>query len=149
MNGHTFFTRLIEGEYLEYDRFIPKESKIFVTINTEQYIKSLERASLVSEDKSMGQARSYVKCSFMDNKLKITSASANGRAYDEVEIEKEGDDLEIGFNCKFLLDALRACGTEEVKLALNTALSCMVIRPAEEQPDGDYLYLVLPIRMKD
>lgn len=149
MNGYTFFTRLIEGEYLEYERFIPKESKIFVTLNTEQYIKSLERASLVSEDKSMGQARSYVKCSFMGDKLKITSASANGRAYDEVDIAKDGEDLEIGFNCKFLLDALRACGTEEVMLALNTALSCMVIRPAEAQPDGDYLYLVLPIRMKD
>lgn len=148
-DGYTFFTRLIEGEYLEYERFIPKESKIFVTLETEQYIKSLERASLVSEDKSMGQARSYVKCSFTDEELKITSASANGRAYDELKIEKTGDDLEIGFNCKFLLDALRACGTERVRLALNTPLSCMVIRPAEEQPDGDYLYLVLPIRMKD
>ena len=88
----------------------------------------------------MGQARSYVKCSFNGDKLKITSASANGRAYDEVAIEKNGDDLEIGFNCKFLLDALRACGTEEVMLALNTALSCMVIRPAEEQePTTDVL----------
>lgn len=147
-DGYTFFTRLIEGDYLEYERFIPKESKIFVKIDTEQYIKSLERASLVSEDKSMGQAGSYVKCSFSDGRLEITSASANGRAYDEVSIEKTGDDIEIGFNCKFLLDALRACGTENVKLALNTPLSCMVIRPAEEQPDGDYLYLVLPIRMK-
>ena len=147
--NYTFFTRLIEGEYLEYDRFIPKESKIFVTLSTEQYIRSLERASLVSEDKSMGQAKNYVKCSFTDGKLKITSTSANGRSYDEIPIEKTGDDLDIGFNCKFLLDALRACGTENVMLALNTALSCMVIRPVEKEPDSDYLYLVLPIRMKD
>ena len=148
-DGYTFFTRLIEGDYLEYERFIPKESKIFVTVNTEQYIRSLERASLVSEDKSVGTARSYVKCSFTDSELKITSNSANGRVYDEVKIEKVGDDLDIGFSCKLLLDALRACGTEEVKLAMNTPLSCMVIRPAEEVPGDDYLYLVLPIRMKD
>jgi len=148
-DGYTFFTRLIEGEYVEYERFIPKESKIFVKIGTEQYIKSLERAALVSEDKAMGQARSYVKCSFSDEDLKITSASANGRSYDEIKIQKQGDDLDIGFNCKFLLDALRACGTEEVTLALNTPLSCMVIRPTEAQPDSNFLYLVLPLRMKD
>lgn len=147
--GYTFFTRLIEGEYIEYTRFIPKESKIFVKLNTEQFIKSLERASLVSEDKSVGQARSYVRCSFCENALKLTSTSANGRVYDEVMIEKNGDDLEIGFSCKMLLDALRACGTEEITLAMNTPLSCMVIRPAEQNPDNDYLYLVLPIRMKD
>ncbi|MBR2459962.1 MAG: DNA polymerase III subunit beta [Clostridia bacterium] len=146
---YTFFTRLIEGEYLEYERFIPKESKIFVKIDTEQYIRSLERASLVSEDKSMGQARSYVKCSFCDDALKITSTSANGRSYDEIAVQKEGADIEIGFNCRFLLDALRACGTEEVMCALNTPLSCMVITPSEKQDDGDYLYLVLPIRMKE
>ena len=86
---------------------------------------------------------------FTESELKITSNSANGRVYDEVKIEKEGDDLDIGFSCKLLLDALRACGTEEVKLAMNTPLSCMVIRPAEEVPGDDYLYLVLPIRMKD
>ena len=97
----------------------------------------------------VGQARSYVRCTFTDTELKLSSTSANGRAYDEVKIEKTGDDLAIGFSCKLLLDALRACGTEEVILAMNTPLSCMVIRPAEEQPDSDYLYLVLPIRMKD
>ncbi|MBQ9117223.1 MAG: DNA polymerase III subunit beta [Clostridia bacterium] len=147
--GYTFFTRLIEGDYLEYERFIPKESKIFVEVETEPYIRSLERAALVSEDKSMGQAGSLVKCSFTDGELKITSSSASGRAYDEVRIEKTGDDIDIGFNCKYLLEALRACGTEEVRLALNTPLSCMVIRPKEEQPEENYLYLVLPIRMKD
>lgn len=148
-DNYTFFTRLIEGEYLEYERFIPKESKIFVRLKTEEYIRSLERASLVSDDKSMGQAKSYVKCSFTENTLKITSASVNGRAYDELDIVKDGMDIDIGFNCRYLLDALKACGTEEVMCALNTPLSCMVIKPAEAQPDGDYLYLVLPIRMKD
>lgn len=147
--GYTFFTRLIEGDYLEYERFIPKESKIFVEVETEPYIRSLERAALVTEEKSMGQAGSLVKCSFNDEELKITSSSASGRAYDEVRIVKTGDNIDIGFNCKYLLEALRACGTEAVRLALNTPLSCMVIRPMEEQSDDKFLYLVLPIRMKD
>ncbi len=147
--SYVFFSRLIEGQYLEYERFIPKENRICAIIKTEEFIRSLERASLVSDDKSLGQAKSYVKCSFSDEILSITSASANGKAYDELTINKTGNDLEIGFNCRFLLDALRACGTEEVKCQLNTPLSCMVITPTEKSDDSDYLYLVLPIKMKE
>lgn len=146
---YVFFSRLIEGQYLEYERFIPKESKINVTIKTEEFIKSLERAALVSDDKSLGQAKSYVKCNFSDGLLSITSASANGKAYDEILIEKTGDDLAIGFNCRFLLDALRSCGTESIRCQLNTPLSCMVITPEEKTQESDFLYLVLPIKMKE
>lgn len=144
-----FFTRLIDGQYLEYERFIPKENRICAVINTESFIRSLERASLVSEDRALGQAKSYVKCGFSDEALTVTSASANGKVYDEIMINKTGGDLEIGFNCRFLLDALRACGTEEVKCQLNTPLSCMVITPTEKSEESDYLYLVLPIKMKE
>lgn len=146
---YVFFSRLIEGQYLEYERFIPKESKINVTIKTEEFIKSLERAALVSDDKSLGQSKSYVKCNFSDGLLSITSASANGKAYDEILIEKTGDDLAIGFNCRFLLDALRSCGTESIRCQLNTPLSCMVITPEEKTQESDFLYLVLPIKMKE
>lgn len=148
-DNYVFFTRLIEGQYLEYERFIPKESRIIASIETESIIRSLERASLVSDDKSLGSGKSYVKCSFTDDMVKITSASAKGRAYDELEIEKKGEDIDIGFNCRYLIDAFRACGTEKVKCKLNTPLSCMVIIPEEENEDESFLYLVLPIRMKD
>ena len=149
IDGVVFFSRLIEGEYLEYERFIPKSSMIVSEVNTESFIRSLERASLVSDDKTLGQAKSYVKCNFANGVLGISSTSANGRVYDELIVNTEGGDIAIGFNCRFLLDALRACGTEDVRCEMNTPLSCMVIRPTEESAEDNYIYIVLPVKMKE
>ena len=148
-DGLLFFSRLIDGEYLDYNKFIPTQSRIKAEIETETFIRSLERAFLVSEDKTLSQTKNYVKCTFGDDMLKISSVSVNGRVYDEIYVEGVDGDLEIGFNCRYLLEALRACGSEKVMCEMNTPLSCMVIRPAAKNEGEDYLYLVLPIRMKD
>ena len=149
-DGLLFFSRLIDGDYLDYGKFIPSSSKISCVIETETFIESLERAFLVSEDKTVGQTKSYVRCKFCEDSLKLSSVSANGRVSDEIYIEnKSGQTLEIGFNCRFLLEALKACGSEKVRCEMNTPLSCMVIKPASDSESEDFLYLVLPIRMKD
>ena len=148
-DGLLFFSRLIDGEYLDYNRFIPAQSRIHAELDTETFIRSLERAFLVSEDRTLGQTKSYVKCNFSEGILKISSVSANGRVYDEINVDGVESELEIGFNCRYLLEALRACGSEKVMCEMNTPLSCMVIKPAAKQEEENYLYLVLPIRMKD
>lgn len=148
-DGLLFFSRLIDGEYLDYNRFIPAQSRIHAELDTETFIRSLERAFLVSEDRTLGQTKSYVKCNFSEGILKISSVSANGRVYDEINVDGVESELEIGFNCRYLLEALRACGSEKVVCEMNTPLSCMVIKPAVKQEEENYLYLVLPIRMKD
>jgi len=147
--GILFFSRLIDGEYLDYNKFIPTSCKIVAELNTESLIRSLERAFLVSEDRTLGQTKSYVKCCFTPESLLISSVSANGRVSDMLTVEGVNGSIEIGFNCRYLLDALRACGTEKVRCEMNTPLSCMVIKPCGEDEDEDFLYLVLPIRMKD
>ncbi len=147
--GILFFSRIIDGEYLDYKKFIPNTAKISAEINTEKLIRSLERAYLVSEDRTLGQTKSYVKLSFKPETLDVTSVSANGRVYDQLPVEKVEDNIDIGFNCRYLLEALRACGTEKVKCEMNTPLSCMVIKPTSEEINESYLYLVLPIRMKE
>lgn len=149
IDGLLFFSRLIDGEYLDYNKFIPTSSRINAVIRTEEFIRSLERAFLVSEDRTLGQTKSYVKCSFASGVLKISSVSVNGRVYDELAANGVESDIEIGFNCRYLLDALRACGTENVRCEMNTPLSCMVIKPNVPQKESSFLYLVLPIRMKD
>ena len=149
IEGLLFFSRIIDGEYLDYSKFIPISSKIHAAVDTEKFIRSLERAFLVSEDRTLGQTKSYVKCTFNENILKISSVSANGRVYDEIQISGVESDIEIGFNCRYLLEALRACGTEKVLCEMNTPLSCMVIKPSDGYTDDKFLYLVLPIRMKD
>lgn len=164
-----FFSRLIDGDYINYDRVIPKNNNIKVVIGRDELIDSLERASLVTEDKSMGQVRSYVRCNFEENLLKVSSASSVSSVYDEIECEKTGDDLIIGFNCRYLLDALRAIGDDKILLSLSTPLLSMVIEkaPEEEAPEeadaeeaekdekeekedeGSYLYMVCPVKMKE
>ena len=148
-DGILFFSRLIDGEYLDYNKFIPTQSKIHAVIETETFIRSLERAFLVSEDKTLGQTKNYVKCNFTEGMLKISSVSVNGRVYDEIYVDGVENDIEIGFNCRYLLDALRSCGSEKVICEMISPLSCMVIKPAVKEENEDYIYLVLPIRMKD
>ena len=144
-----FFSRLIDEEYIDYERFIPKNNKIFVKIHTGEFLKSLERASLVTEDRSMGQTKSALRCSFEDNILSLSSVSVSGSFNDEIITEKEGANIEIGFNCRFLLESMRACETEYVRLSLSTPLMSMIIEPAEKNPEDDFIYLVLPVKMKD
>lgn len=145
-----FFSRLIEGEYIDYNRIIPASQSISVEVNRAYLASSLERASLMIEEKS-GGGRGHVTCNFTDNKLVITSGSISGSHYDEIPIAKTGEDIRIGFNCKFLLEAIRAADAETVKIALSTPLMGVAITDADERPEdeGEFLFFVMPVRMKD
>lgn len=144
-----FLSRLIEGEYVEYERFIPKANKTYVKLNRDRLIQSLERASLVTEDRIMGQVKSPVKLTFGDDLLKITTSSIAGRVYDEVAIEMEGDDLIIGFNCRYLLDALRSTDVDDIKISMSSPLMSMIIESVEPVENEYFLFLVTPVKMKD
>ncbi|MBO5778897.1 MAG: DNA polymerase III subunit beta [Clostridia bacterium] len=153
MEGKLFFSRLIDSEYIDYQRVIPKTKPINVKVDRMGLISSLERASLVTEDKALGQAKSYVRCAFEDSKLKISSVSVTGSVYDELGIEKEGDNIVIGFNCRYLLDALKAADGQIVNITLNSPLMSIVINPVaaedSEPSDEDFLYMVCPVKMKE
>ena len=99
MEDKVFFSRLIDSDYIEYERVIPRNKNSVIIANRLDLISSLERAALVTEDRSLGQAKSYVKFSFEDKLLRIESVSINGSVYDEMPIEKTGEDIVIGFNC--------------------------------------------------
>ena len=149
MNDRIFFSRLIEGEYIDYNRVIPKESKITAVLDRMAFISSLERASLVTEDKSLGQVKTSVKFNFEGDVLKVSSESLSGSVYDEVVIEKEGDDLLIGFNCRFFLEALKSADSEKIKISMVGPLMGVVITSADEknEDNSEYLYIVSPVRL--
>ncbi|MGM9648111.1 MAG: DNA polymerase III subunit beta [Eubacteriales bacterium] len=152
MDGKLFFSRLIDGSYIAYQRIIPGESPINVIVDRMGMISSLERASLVTEDKALGQAKSHVRCAFEDDKLKISSVSVTGSVYDEIGIQKTGDNIVIGFNCRYLLDALKAADGEKVRITLDGPLKSIVIYPVpnEDSPkDEEFLYMVSPVKMKE
>lgn len=144
-----FFSRLIDEEYIDYERYMPKNNKIFVKINTESLLKSIERASLVTEDVIMGQSKTPLRCTFEENILRLSSVSVSGSFLEEIIIEKKGPDIEIGFNCRYLLDLLKDCESENLTLSLSTPLMSMIVEPAEKNPEDDFTYLILPVKMKD
>ena len=117
-------------------------------VNTQELRGALERSSLIIEDRLAGSIRSYVKFT-IDEALSISTQSSNGNVYDEIDIKKlSGDSIVIGFNCKFLLDALKACDDGEMKLSFNNPLMGVLIEPQNTE-DGKYKYFVMPIRMNN
>ena len=137
MENLCFFSRLIDAEYVNYEKFIPKTPATYATLPCAALRESLERASLVTEEKNPGQTKSSVKFTFDDQSLLVSAVSVNGAVNDEIPVEKTGPDLKIGFNCRYLLDALRACDTEYIKLALVSPLVSMVITADENKLTED------------
>jgi DNA polymerase-3 subunit beta len=145
----TFFSRLIEGEYIDYDRIIVKTHKINVKVNKREILSALERAALVTEEKIAGSVRSHVKLEMSSDVLKISAVSTAGSTYDELFIEHEGDDIVIAFNNKYLMDSLKACDSENVLLSLSSPLMSMNIQPADEDEANEEIFMLLPVRTKD
>jgi DNA polymerase-3 subunit beta len=144
-----FFSRLIEGQYIDYDRIILKTHRIFATVDRERMISALERAALVTEEKIAGSVRSHVKLEFEDSILKVSAVSTLGSTYDEIETEQEGDRILIAFNNRFLIDSLRASDAEKVKISMTSALTSINIEPAEADEESTDLFMLLPVRMKE
>jgi len=143
-----FFSRLIDTEYIDYLRFIPTSFKTEITVEAQRFLDALERASLITEEKIQGQVRSAVKCRFEDNMAEIGAVSSTGRVRDEFRVEMEGDPIEIAFNCRFLLDAVRASDSEKLRLSLISPIQSMIIEDSETSADEKYLFLVLPVKMR-
>lgn len=145
----TFFSRLVEGDYIDYDRIIVKTHKIGVKINRQELISALERAALVTEERIAGSVRSHVKLDIAGDMLKISAISSAGSTYDEINIEHTGDDLFIAFNNRFLIDSVRACYSDEVMLSLSSPLTSMNIEPVSSDEGKEEIFMLLPVRMKD
>ena len=145
----SFFSRLIEGQYIDFDRIILKNHQIAAVVNRETMIAALERAALVTEEKVAGNLRSHVKLQFEDALLKISAVSTLGSTYDELDIDHAGNDLVIAFNNRFLIDSLRASDAEKVKISMTSSLTSINIEPAEKEEDCEELFMLLPVRMKE
>ena len=128
--GYTIMSRLIEGEFLNYRNVIPAGSRTRVTIDTKDFISTIERASLI----------------ITEGKVVVRCQTNLGRVVDEFSAACEGDEVEIGFNNRYLLDALRNARTEQVRMEISGPLSPVKVLPVE---GNDFLYLVLPVRFKN
>lgn len=143
---YVIISRLLEGEFLSYKSAIPTTAKTEVKINTRNIISAIERTSLIITER----VKSYVRCIFDNGSVRISSTTALGTANDRMLAELRGERVEIGFNNKYLLDALKVCDTDEVYFRLNGATSPLIIVPDNDNTliyEKSFLFMVLPVRM--
>ncbi len=149
MDGITFFTRMIDSDYIDYKRILPKEQDIFVGISRARFLEGLERANLVAEEKIQGSGKSYVRLAIHGDNFSLSSNSVNGNVYDTMECDHEGSDIEIGFNCRFLINSVRASEGDALRMTLKSPTQSITIEPAEQKDDMSCFYMILPVRMTE
>ena len=142
-----FFTRTIDSEYIDYNRIIPKENDIFLTVNREKLLSGLERANIIAEEKIQGSGRSYVKLKTEDNNVYISSTSVNGKVCDDMDCVHEGGDIEIGFNCRYLINSVKAAEGEEIIMSFKSPTQAVTVEAKEPDESYSYFYMVLPVKM--
>ena len=139
----TLICRLLEGDFLDWRRVVPINCPVKLVAHVSDLAASIERVGLIVSEKY----KSPVRCVFSDQVLQLRTNTTIGAAEDRCAIAGDGKELEIGFNVRYLADALRVIPSEEVVLELTNSLSPIVLTPAEEK--YDYSYMVLPVRIKN
>ncbi len=135
-------SRLIEGEYLNYKNIIPKEHETKIRLETKEFLSSLERASLITSE----EKKYPVKFSISDEKMIISSSTEIGAVREELRIEMSGSHLEIGFNPRYFIEALRVIEDEKVEIYFTSNVGPSTIRPVEGE---NFAYMILPVRIKN
>lgn len=134
--------RRLEGEFLDYKNAIPRKNPIHVTVDAKAMMESLDRVSVVINEK----LKSPVRCVFGENKVTFTAKTASGEAKDVCKVDGDGRNLEIGFNNRYLTEALRYAPADTLRLELNSGISPAILVPVDD--DESFLYMVLPVRLK-
>lgn len=136
---YKIISRLLEGNFIDYKAAIPMTASTKITVDTRSLIECVERTSLIITDRS-----SPVRCSIENGVMKFSCVTTIGTANDKMAADIEGKDIEIGFNNKFVLDALKACDVDEVRIELNSSNQPIIIVPTN---NDKFLYLILPVRI--
>ena len=139
-SGYSIISRLLEGDFLDFRSAIPAGAKTRLVVNTREFMECINRASIIINER----AQSPIKCDVSDGVVHLSCESTLGRVQDSFPAAVEGDAVRIGFNNRFMYDALRASGCDQVVIEINEPTSPMKVLPME----GDsFLFLVLPIRL--
>ena len=146
MENCKIVTRLLDGEFLNYSSVIPENWETRIRVDRKNIQDCFERISLISASAIEKEKKYPVKVCVDIGKVIISCTNQTGDAKEEIYCATEGQNLEAGFNPKYFLDALRAIDDPEIYVDFGTSISPCIIRPID---DGDYIYMILPIRMKE
>lgn len=142
IDEYSIVTRLIEAEFMNYKAAIPSIHSTELKIKTRNFMNAIDRMSLLLNERM----KSPIRCRIESGLVKTSCNTSLGQAYDEFETEMTGEDIEIGFDNKYMLDALKNSETDEVTIHMNGPLSPIVILPSEGE---SFLFLVLPVRLRN
>lgn len=142
VGNYSIISRLLDGEFLDYNNAIPKQVATTVLINTRDAINCIEKSLPVIENNQ----KNPIRCLFDNDEMRVSTVSSLGRVVDYVHANTAGDRVEIGFNSKFMLDALNNSDTDQVKIELNGPVSPVKITPINNE---NFMFLVLPMRLKN
>ena len=139
----TLVCRLLEGDFLDWRRVVPTNCPVKLIAHVSDLVSSVERVGLIVSEKY----KSPVRCKFTNQEVYMRTNTTIGAAEDRCTLAGDGEEMEIGFNVRYLADALRAIPSEEVTLELTNGLSPLVLTPVDEKQD--FAYMILPVRIKN
>ena len=147
-NNHILFnlektkiiSRLLEGKFINYNSLLPQEHKLSLSVNRQELQNSIERASLMAKDGNTN----LIKLDIQQDNLIISSNSQLGKVREEISMKLQGDEIQIAFNSRYLLDVLKNMEEDEVVMKMTSSISPCVI---EEKNNENAKYLVLPVRL--
>lgn len=142
IENYSIISRLLDGEFLDYNNAVPKSIATTVLINTKDAINCIEKSLPVIENNQ----KNPIRCLFDKDEMRVSTVSSLGRVVDYVHANTAGDRVEIGFNSKFMLDALNNSDTDTVKIELNGPVSPVKITPINSE---NFMFLVLPMRLRN
>lgn len=142
VGSYYIISRLLDGEFLNYKAAIPSSTKTVAKVNTSAFLDSIDRTSLIITDK----IKSPIKCIFGNNTIIMSSNASIGTSTDKIAAAIEGEDCTVGFNNKYMIDALKVCDTDEVRIMLNGPVSPILVVPVE---GDEFIFLILPVRLKN
>ena len=146
MENCKIVTRILDGEFLNYNSVIPTEWQTRVRVNRNDLQNSFERISLISSSSIEKEKKYPVKVTVDLGKMIISCTNQTGDAKEEVYISTEGKYLEAGFNPKYFLDCLKSIDDEEIFVEFGSNISPCLVKSVE---NSDYVYMILPIRLKN
>ncbi len=141
--GHrTLISRIIESKFPNFDAVIPKDNPYVLQVPKEEFSRAIRRVSLLSTERSRG-----IKFSIAKGNLKLFSSNPEiGEARDDVEVEYEGKEIEVGFNSQYLLDFLMSVNIETIRMELKDENSAAILKPELEEKIK-YTYVVMPMKI--
>ncbi|HSH44984.1 MAG TPA: DNA polymerase III subunit beta, partial [Longimicrobiales bacterium] len=141
-DGTRVYTRLIEGPYPNYEQVIPKDNDRIAISDKETLTRALRRMAVVASEQTH-----RVRLAFAGTNLRLSVETPDlGDAHEELEVEYNGEPLDIGFNANYLLEVLRYMPTDEVKLSFKAPERAATVEPAGEE-GAEYLCLIMPLRL--